>query len=96
MINSKIIIKKLEENKKEIKAKGITKIGLFGSFVKNKQNSKSDIDILVEFSHPTFDNYAEALLLLEKIFKKKIDLLTKQQLRPELKYILKETKYARL
>ena len=28
---------------------GIRSLGLFGSYVRNEQNSKSDIDILVEF-----------------------------------------------
>jgi len=86
-LNSKVILKEIENNK------GVIRIGLFGSFIKNKQNKKRDIDLLVKFKEPNFDNYAELLILLEKIFKRKIDLITETQLRPELLYIKKEAKY---
>jgi len=95
-LNSKEIIKKIESNKKEMRKKGVKKIGLFGSFAKGKQRRRSDVDIFIEFSKPTFDNYAEVLEFLEKMFKRKIDLITKSSLRPELKYIIKETEYARI
>jgi len=51
---------------------------------------------LIEFKKPTFDNYAEVLILLEKVLRRKIDLVTKSSLRPELKYIIKEAEYVRL
>lgn len=95
-LNSKQIIKKIEEKKNIIKKFGVKKIGLFGSFLKGKQKTKSDVDILIEFSKPTFDNYAEVMILLEQMFKRKIDLITSSSLRPELKYIIKETEYARI
>ncbi len=95
-LNSEQIIKKIESNKEEIKKRGVKKIGLFGSFLKGKQKPKSDVDILIEFKEPTFDNYAEVLILLERILKKKIDLVTKSSLRPELKYVINETAYARI
>ncbi len=94
-LNSKIIIEKLEKEKEKLREKGVKKIGLFGSYVKSKKNP-TDIDILIEFKEPTFDNYAEVLILLEKILKKKIDLITKSSLRPELKYVVKEAKYAQI
>ena len=68
-LNSKQIMKKIESNKEEIKKKSVKKIGLFGSFLKGKQKPRSDVDILIEFKEPTFDNYAEVLILLEKILK---------------------------
>lgn len=95
-LNSKQIMKKIESKKEEIKKKSVKKIGLFGSFLKGKQKPGSDVDILIEFKEPTFDNYAEVLILLEKILKRKIDLITKSSLRPELKHIIKETEYAKL
>ncbi len=95
-LNTKQIIRKIENKKEEIKKKSVKKIGLFGSFLKGKQKPKSDIDILIEFEEPTFDNYAEVLILLEKILKRKIDLITKSSLRPELKYIIKEAEYVKL
>ena len=95
-INSKKIIKKIEERREEIKAKGVKKIALFGSFSKNSANKKSDIDILVKFNKKTFDNYIGLKILLEKIFRKKIDLVIEENLRPEFNYVIKEAKYARI
>lgn len=91
--NKKEIIEKLEQNKKEIISFGVKKIGLFGSFLKGKQKRGSDVDILVEFHNVTFDNYTDVLLLLERLFKSKVDLVIESDLRPELAYIKKEAYY---
>jgi len=96
MIDKKEVIKKLEKNKEVIKKLGIKEIGLFGSVLKGKQTNKSDIDIIVEFKTPSFDNYANTIIFLEKILKKKVDLTTKSSLRPELNYIKEEAEYARI
>ena len=95
-LNSKEIIKKIEEKSKDIKRYNVKKIGLFGSFAKNKQHKKSDIDIIVTFDKETFDNYMDLLFLLEKMFKRKIDLVIEHDLYPELSYVKKETKYVQL
>ncbi len=95
-LNSKEIIKKIEEKSKDIKKYNVKKIGLFGSFVKNKQHKKSDIDIIVNFNKETFDNYMDLLFLLEKMFKRKIDLVIEKDLHPELNYVKNEAKYVRL
>ena len=54
----------------------VKRIGLFGSYVKGKQTSKSDIDFVVEFEQPSFDNYMNLAEYLEKLLGKKIDILT--------------------
>jgi hypothetical protein len=95
-MNKKEVIKKIEKNKEEIKKLGIKEIGLFGSVLKGKQTNKSDIDMIVEFKVSSFDNYANAIIFLEKILKKKVDLITKSSLRPELNHIKKEAEYARI
>lgn len=95
-LNPKKIIKELEENKKHIRKYGVKKIGLFGSFLKKKQRRESDIDIIVSFDNVNFDNYIELKFLLEKLFGREIDLVIGKDLRPELDYIKKEVKYARL
>jgi len=95
-LNSKKIIEKIEEKSKDIKKYNVKKIGLFGSYVKNKQNKKSDIDILVTFNKETFDDYMDLLFLLEKIFKRKIDLVIEKDLHPELNYVKREAKYVRI
>ena len=93
---SEQIIKKIEEKGKDIRKYNVKKIGLFGSYVKNKQHKKSDIDIIVKFEKENFDDYMGLLFLLERIFKRKIDLVIENDLYPELRYIKKESKYARL
>src|SRR3989338_11339949 len=92
-LNSKEIIKRIEEKSREIKKYDIKKIGLFGSFAKNKQHKKSDIDIIVNFEKETFDNYLDLLFLLERMFRKKIDLVIEKDLHPELKYIKRNRFY---
>lgn len=78
-----IIIKFLEK-------KGITKAGIFGSYAKNKQNKKSDIDILIEFNGSLL-NLVSIEMELENLLKRKVDLLTYRGINPLLKQkILKE------
>ncbi|MBI2044455.1 nucleotidyltransferase domain-containing protein [Candidatus Pacearchaeota archaeon] len=95
-LDSKTIIRKIEENKKSLQKWGVKKIGLFGSFLNGKPTKRSDIDVLIVLEKPGFDNYIELKLMLERMFKRKIDLVIEEDLRPELKYVRKEAKYARL
>ncbi|HLC73152.1 nucleotidyltransferase domain-containing protein [Candidatus Pacearchaeota archaeon] len=95
-LTSKKIIKKIEENAEDIKKYNVNKIGLFGSFSKNEQREDSDIDIIVSFNETSFDNYMDLQFLLKKLFNKKIDLIIERGLKPRLKYVVKEAKYARL
>lgn len=96
-LTKKEILKKLEENKKRIERYGIKKIGVFGSYVRDEQKKKSDIDIIVEFEEDkiSFDNYIHLKFFIEDLLKKKIDLVIVDDIKPRLKpYILKEVKYA--
>jgi len=91
------IIKKIVDNKNEIKKFGVKKIGLFGSYLRNEQKESSDIDFLVEFKKgkKTFDNYMGLKLFLENLFNCKIDLVMKESIKEEIKpYILRSVKYA--
>lgn len=95
-LDNKKIIQKIESQKEKLKEIGVKKIGLFGSFAKNSQKKKSDIDIIVDLEKQTFRSYVALLLLLEKLFRRKIDLVIENDLKPELNYIKKEAKYAKL
>lgn len=95
-LNSKRIIKKIEENSKDIRKYGVKKIGLFGSFLKGKNKKGSDIDIIVSFDKVNFDNYMELKFLLEKLFRRRVDLVIEKNLRSELNYVKKAVQYARL
>jgi hypothetical protein len=95
-LNVEKIVKVIEKNKKEILKLGVKKIGIFGSFTKRKESIKSDIDILVVFDRVSFDQYMELKFMLEKRFRRKVDLVIEESLKPRLKYVKKEAKYARL
>lgn len=55
---------------------GVKKIALFGSVVSGEYTKHSDIDMVVEFKHPSFDNFMDLADYLERLFKKKVDILT--------------------
>jgi predicted nucleotidyltransferase len=95
-LNSEKIIKRLKEERNELRKRGVKRIGLFGSYVKGKQKQKSDIDFLIEFKKIDADNFFNLLFLLERMFKRKIDLVDAKNLRPELEYVKKEAKYVEI
>ena len=75
----------------------VKRIGIFGSFARQKERTDSDIDILVDFEEgaKTFDRFMELKFFLEDLFDRKVDLVTVAALRPALKEdILRETVYA--
>jgi predicted nucleotidyltransferase len=77
------VIKILEKNKKKIeKEYSVGKIGVFGSYAKGIQTESSDIDILVEFKIPTYDNFINLAYYLEDLYGKRIDLVTVKGLSP--------------
>ena len=74
---------------------GVDKVGLFGSFVREQQKKRSDIDILVSFSNEIdlFD-FLDLRDLLQTRLKYKVDLVMESALKPEIgKRILAEVEY---
>lgn len=90
------ILSKLKELKPILyKDYSVKKIGLFGSFSDNTNTENSDIDIIVELEKPIGWKFFSLEIYLEKIFKRKIDLVTKNALKEQIKDdILKKVKYA--
>lgn len=92
------VLKALKSREDEIKRRfGIKKIGVFGSFVRGEERERSDVDVLVEFraGHSTFDNYMELKFFLEKLFGRRVDLITSASVRPQFRRtILGEVAYA--
>ena len=70
------ILAVLSANEELLKSQGVRRIGLFGSFARNQGRVRSDLDFLVEFERPTFDNYMNLAFLLEKLFGRHVDLVT--------------------
>ena len=86
----------LKEHKAEVLQKyRVREIGIFGSFVRGEQNKRSDIDILVEYYElPDLLKLIELERLLQRILRKKVDLVEKSGIRPELRErILHEVVY---
>ena len=90
------ILEMLGQNMQDIKKKyKVKEIGIFGSHVRNEQKKKSDVDILVEFEEiPDLFEFIALERYLQRLLKKRVDLVRKKAIRPELKNrILKEAVY---
>ena len=97
MMNKKLILSEIEKRKGKLKEKGVKKIGLFGSYLKGTQKRGSDIDFLVTFEKDNLgENYFNVWFYLENLFKRKIDLVAIQSLRPELNYVKREAVYVKI
>jgi uncharacterized protein len=93
-LTDELIFSILQKHTYVLKKLSVRKIGLFGSFVRGKQKRRSDIDFLVEFEEPTFDNFMDLVFSLEKHLGKKVDLVTKGSLIPYIRpYVEKEVKW---
>ncbi|MCD6473477.1 MAG: nucleotidyltransferase family protein [Thermoplasmata archaeon] len=67
----------LSENNGELRRKyGVRILGVFGSYARNEQNKKSDVDILVEIEEPIGFKFFELWNELEEMLDAKVDLLT--------------------
>ena len=96
MNSKKEILAKLKELKPELyKEFSVKEIGLFGSFSDDTASVSSDIDILVEFDKPIGWKFLTLELYLGEIFGRKIDLVTKNALKKQIKgRILNQVDYA--
>jgi uncharacterized protein len=70
------ILKTLRDQEEALKKYSVKRIGLFGSYARGSQKRGSDIDFLVEFEQPTYDNFFNLIVHLEKVFGKKVEVLT--------------------
>lgn len=86
----------LRENKEVLKKEfKIKKIGIFGSYVHNRQKEESDVDILVEFEEvPSLLKFIHIENYLSELLGVKVDLVTRNALKPYIgKIILKEVMF---
>ena len=90
------LLKLLHEHRAEIRALGVKRLGLFGSFVRQQQRADSDVDILVEFEphRKTFDNFIALAFLLEDLLGRRVEVVTSEALSPYIgPRILDEVEY---
>lgn len=92
---SEHLLQLLKRSSKEIQKFGVKRIGLFGSCVRGEAGHGSDIDVLVEFSQPSFDNYMELKFFLEALFGREVDLVLADSLKEQIKPdVMREVVYA--
>ena len=90
------IIEIIRNSKPELELRyGVQRLGLFGSYVREKQGKKSDIDILVKFNRDIdLFEFVDLREYLENQLNSKVDLVMESALKPNLgKRILAEVEY---
>ena|SRR3989337_844105 len=98
-IDKEEIKKRITENKDKLREFGVTKIGVFGSYARNEQNEKSDIDLLVDFKEgkKTYRNFYNLANFTEEVLGADVDLLTPQSISPYiLPYVVKDVDYVQI
>lgn len=98
MTTKENIITTLKFYKPQLFGFGVRNIGLFGSYARDEQSSKSDIDLLVDFDpeKENFDNFMAVCDLIEEIFEnQRVEIVTKNGLSKYIgPKILKDVMYA--
>jgi hypothetical protein len=74
------ILRLLRQNHGLLESYAVRRVALFGSYAKGRQTGKSDIDLLVEFERPTYDNFLGLARDLERLFGRKVEILTPEGL----------------
>jgi predicted nucleotidyltransferase len=86
MLTRNDILIKLKELKPTlIKDFSVKNIGLFGSFSNGDYTDDSDIDLLVELEKPIGWKFFTLEIYLENVFGRKVDLVTKNALKEQIK-----------
>lgn len=98
MNSTEDVLNFLRNNKDLLLSKySLTKIGIFGSYARNEQTDKSDIDFIFEFEKDAKGLYSKKYNLheyLKSVFKKEVDLCREGAIKPIFKpYILKDVIY---
>jgi len=77
VLTKEILLALITENDAKIKALGVARLQLFGSFLRGEQNPQSDIDFLVDFEPgmKTETHFEELANLLTNLTGRKISLI---------------------
>ena len=90
------VIERLQQQREQLRALGVARLGLFGSFVRDEAGPDSDVDLLVDFQEgrKTFDGFFELIDFLEELLGRNVELLTRPGLSPYIgPHILRTTEY---
>jgi uncharacterized protein len=87
----------LQSHLAELRQFGARRIGVFGSFARGEASPESDVDVYVEFEdrQRTYDNFFALHELLERLFGRRVDLVTDKALpATKARLILPTVRYA--
>ncbi len=76
----------LAKHRPALSAMGVASLALFGSVARNEAEGDSDVDILVSFDRPVgFFHFLEVKDYLETVLKTRVDLVTEDALKKQLR-----------
>lgn len=85
-MDQKQIIARIQAHRERLSELGVSSLSLFGSVARDDSTETSDIDLLVRFNGRTsFDRYMDLKLFLEDLLERRVDLVTEQALREEIR-----------
>ena len=91
MKNLDEIKKILKKNKTYLRKKySVEETGIFGSFSRGDQNSRSDIDLMVSLKKPLGLEFVDLSLELQTILNHKVDLVSKNALKKRMLVAIKD------
>ena len=91
----KEILAILQQNCETIRAYGVRRLGLFGSYARDEATEVSDLDFVVEFETKSFDSYMNLKEFLEGLFGCRVDLVLTDAIKPRLRAtVLEEAVHA--
>jgi len=79
------ILKTLQDRQDDIRRFHVKDLALFGSFARDENTESSDLDFVVNFTEKTFDNYMDLKNYLENLFKRRVDLVIADSIKPRLR-----------
>lgn len=84
--NKAALTRYLKTHEAELRALGVARLGLFGSFVRDEAQPDSDVDLLVEFEPDKkgFAAFMELAFWLEDALARPVELVTPESLSPYL------------
>ena len=85
MLTCKDILRILAEHRDDLVRLGARRLGLFGSFARDEARPDSDVDLLVDLDHHTFDRYMDLKLYLEDLLGRRVDLVLADRIKPALR-----------
>ena len=87
-MNRSELSKALAEGKVALQAKGVPHLALFGSYARNEQTERSDVDILVEVDAAIGLGFVTLAEELERHLHERVDLLSSRAVKPNRRRLI--------